>query len=379
MKSRFVIEIIKNIGLLFFSVGFALFMGEILIRFIMPQQLIVSNPEIWTAADAIGWRHKKNAATVINTGEGLVHFVSDSNGYRINYLDSAFAVSNPDFSILFLGDSFIEAVQVENRQTMPQVIKRLLEQACSCVVHVDNAAVGGWDPNQYLLECRQIINSKNYDLVVVCLYTANDIVNRRIDNFTPQSISISHDFRFPRNLKWNEIVDAMLYPVNDALETTSHLFLLFKSSMSTILAKAGLTAKYFPEVFLKSEKKSSRWLTTAEICKDIQLECSKSETPVLFALISTYYQVYEEIFYEYVEGFDLNVDSVDLNQPNHLLKQTFSTKGIDLVDLLENFRRLAVNGSELYGTIDNHFSADGHQLMADSMLPVIMKMLAIPE
>ena len=119
-------NILKNLGLLAVSLAISLLLGEILVRLIAPQQLIVPSHDILRPDETIGWRHRENANAQINTGEGTVHFVSDENGYRINSIAEDEANAEPDISIITIGDSFLEAVQVENRFTIPQVIRRIL-------------------------------------------------------------------------------------------------------------------------------------------------------------------------------------------------------------------------------------------------------------
>ena len=52
--------------------------------------------------------------------------------------------------------------------------------------------------------------------------------------------------RLPRSVAWDELVGALLAPVNDALEIRSHLFILLKNQFSTVRMRLGLTADAFP-------------------------------------------------------------------------------------------------------------------------------------
>jgi hypothetical protein len=357
------------------SLVVAVLLGEAVVRLVRPQQLIVPNPEIWRPAEIVGWRHRENANTVINTGEGLVHFVTDSLGYRVNYVDSVPPPDDTVASLLFIGDSFIEAVQVENRFTLPQVIGRALAEQGGIGVRADNDAVGGWNPNHYLLESRIALEKRRYDLGLVFLYTSNDVVSGRQDSFAPEQISQRHRLRLPRSFHWKEWIRAVFYPINDFFETRSHLFIFFKTTMKTTLARLGLSASYFPVTYLIRSRNSQAWMTTAAICRDIDSVFEAHDVPVLFVLLPAVYQVNEEIFYEHVTAFNIDIDSVDLEQPNKLLAQAFAANSLELIDPLPYIRERSADGFSLYGSVDRHFSARGHQATGEYLLPIIRERL----
>ena len=73
--------------------------------------------------------------------------------------------------MLALGDSFLEALQVEYEDTMTAYIERGLFAQLGAEVQVVNTGVSGWDPNQYLMQAREELANDTYDLVVVFLYS----------------------------------------------------------------------------------------------------------------------------------------------------------------------------------------------------------------
>jgi hypothetical protein len=367
--------ILGNIGLLLFTLILCLVLGEIVVRIAIPQQLIVPNHHLWRPDEMIGWRHVENTNTQINTGEGMVHFVTDDNGCRINYPPSDEPVATPDISIFTVGDSFLEAVQVENRQTIPQILQRTLGEKYDKKMKVVNHGVGGWNPNQYLIETGRALAQRKYDLGIIFLYVSNDIVSRRQTSFSPAVVSAQHHFRLPRSLKWSELIDAFFYPVNDQLETSSHLFVLLKNRSQVILARLGLTAEYFPPIFEKQNSDSDWWQMTTEVCRDIDSIFVEHQTPVFFVLFPASYQVDQEAFYDYVNMFGIDPDAIDLEQPNHLLQQRFSAAKLRLTDPLEQMRGLAAEGLAMFGSVDSHLNENGHLIVAKFILPVVEEYL----
>jgi len=366
---------IKNVGLLILSVVVSLLIGEILVRIVTPQQLIVHSHHVWRPDETIGWRHMENANTQINTGEGTVHFVTDSNGYRINYSAENEIGAGPDISIITIGDSYLEAVQVENRYTMPQVIRRTLSDKYRKRVDAVNDGVGAWGPNHYLMEAKLALAKRKYDLGIIFIYAANDIVINKQSSFSPEVVSAQHHFRFPRSLKWSELKINVFYPINDLLETSSHLFVLLKNRFQTIRSRIGLTAAYFPSVFMLSEKDSKRWQITVEICQEIEHVFAENGTPVFFVLLPAPYQVHKDEFYRYVEMFDIKLDSVYIDQPNTILGDMFESKSLHLIDPLKHMRKIAEHGQVMYGHIDNHFNECGNRVVAEYIIEIVEEYL----
>src|SRR5207249_3590444 len=96
------------------SVVLSLVVGEGLVRLVAAQSLILLRPDIWIPADQAGWRHMPNVDLRVNTGEREVRWKTDDQGFRIG-------ANRPQASamtLVALGDSFVEALQVEDEDTM---------------------------------------------------------------------------------------------------------------------------------------------------------------------------------------------------------------------------------------------------------------------
>lgn len=369
---------LKHTLLLFLGFIISFFIAELAIRIFLPQQLNYYNPDIWRPDNTFGWRHQENANTMVNPGgAGLVHFRTDESGYRINLEQDKEEHNEKEFSILFLGDSFIEALQVENEETIPQQIKSRLSSKYDRTIRVYNSAVGGWDPNHYYLETKKVLAEKKIDLGIVFLYAGNDIVNSIKTSYEPRAPAQRHMLTIPEKLNWPSLINSLFYPINDFLKVRSHVFILLKSRMEIILSRIGLTARYFPEIFYIKEKNSRRWETTAEICKNIQDEFYAKNIPVIFILLPASYQVHEEIFVTYVKGFDISLDLVDLEQPNKLLAKYLNDKSITLLDPLKLMRERTNSNHKFYGKIDRHFNANGHQMITEFLLPFVEKYISV--
>jgi hypothetical protein len=79
--------------------------------------------------------------------------------------------------------------------------------------------------------------------------------------------------------------------------------------------------------------------------------------------------VYEQAFYQYVKGFGIAVDAVDIDQPNRRLSQELGARELEVMDALPSFRAAAREGARLYGSVDTHLSPAGHALLAELVSP----------
>ncbi|MDD5218034.1 MAG: hypothetical protein PHN49_11295 [Candidatus Omnitrophica bacterium] len=363
-------EFVKKFLLLALSLGLCLAIGEVFVRVCYPQQLVVMNPQaIWRYDDLTGWYLTGNADSKVNTGEGPVHFVTDADGHRIprGWAENP-RPAEGTAKIIAIGDSFIEALQVECEDTIPQVLAGLLTEKTGLRVTATNDGVSDWNPNQYYYETKRALRREKYDLGFVFIYIGNDLVDKIEASFEEKAKAMQHPLRMPKNLSPYELVDSLLYPLNNFLERRSQLFVFVKYRMQFILTRVGLTANYFPEIFLKSEKGSPKWRIQTEICEKIRDEFQNQNTPVTFVFLPAVYQVQQDDFHSFLRNFNIPFDSVDLEQPNRMLAALFKEKSLAFIDPLEAMRKQAKNGALLYGKTDAHLTRAGHRVVAETII-----------
>lgn len=353
------------------STSVALLFAEVVVRLVAPQQLIQIRPDLWQPVDTLGWKRRPNVALRINTGERLVDVLTDEDGFRVG----GSGRRNASRQALLVGDSFVEALQVQYEQTTGHLLETELSKHLRQPVAVRNAGVSGWNPNHYLLRTRQLLSRDTFALIVVAIFVGNDAIGYRYDRLAPRVRALHHEFRVPQRLAWNELVDAMLSPINDGLEVRSHLYVLAKNQLSTLRMRLGMTKDYLPPEYRLVEADSKRWRNTAEICADLDRAAAAHGVPVLFALIPERFQVYPDEFRRYLRGFGIDSTTVDVYQPSKLLSRELAGAGLKVVDLLPTMRAAAASGPRLYGTVDQHLSAAGHQVVAAALWPEMLRLM----
>jgi hypothetical protein len=267
-----------------------------------------------------------------------------------------------DFRILAVGDSFVEALGVDYEFTLPRRLESDLSRFYGKPVAVSAIAASGWDPHQYLLVARQELQTRRYDLGLVFLYAANDIVGST-SAITNTQIAHRRKFQIPRVWTKQAWTEAFLHPLNDRLKRRSHLFVLLKTRGASALARLGFTSAYFPQVYRRTIAASPDWNATVDICREIRREFGRHGTPVVFVLLPAVYQVHQKIFEEYVQAFSIEQNTVDLEQPNRILGRAFTEDSTTLLDPLEVMRANALHGISLFGKIDRHLNASGHRVV----------------
>jgi hypothetical protein len=335
-----------------------LLVAEGAVRIVAPQQLLILRGDIWQPVDSLGWNHRPNLATSINTGEGSVHVFTDHRGYRVGEHGPV----DGERTVLLLGDSFMAAFQVEYEESVAGLMERGLAASMGAPVAVRNAAVGAWDPPHYLIKIRRALDREPADLAVVALYLGNDIVDWNIDAFDPRDPTPRPEFRLPRSLGPGAWIEGILRPADFHLRRVSHLHVLARSRLLELRMRLGLSAIYFPEEFLASEADSFRWDLTEEILGNVAAEAQARNVPLVFVMLPTHFQVERGRLEQHLRVHGLDPAEVRIDQPNEILGERLRRRGLTVLDPLPDLRAAYEDGERLYGGVDPHFSAAGHRV-----------------
>lgn len=363
-----------NLAALGAAIVVALLLAEVAVRIVAPQQLIIVRPDIWAPADSLGWVNKADVNTTINTGERTVHLYTDAQGMRVG----ASGRHDAPTRVLIIGDSFMEALQVEYEQSFAGLLEAGLAARLKRPVSVWDAGVDGWDPPQYLIRTRQLLNREHFDEVIVAIYLGNDIVKKRRDYLPPRAPAVAHGVRLPRSLHWGEFVDAVLYPLNDLLKRHSQLFNLLKNRLQTLRQRAGVTADYFPTELRRSEAQAPRWAIAGEICAEIAQAAGGHRVPALFLLIPSPFEVDSLDLRAFMRGFHIDPATVDVDQPTRLVEASLRGHGLAVLPLLADFRDVQKGGVKLYGSVDRHLTPAGNRELERVVEPAAAERLGGP-
>ena len=362
--------------LLVLGSSLALLLAEGLVRWVAPQQLIRLRPELWEPVEGLGWRLRPGVKLRVNTGEREVEVLTDQLGHRVGGLSPP--TSEVEFRILALGDSFLEALQVDYGATFVDRLQRAL-YTLGASTAITNAGVSKWGPSQYLMQAELEFSRRNYDLVLVFLYLGNDIQSEHPEFYSARHPLDSSRFRFPEELNRPAIQYAVLSPLNRMLATRSQLFVLAKSRSRILLSRIGIGANLLPESMLRSSMNSPRWEATAEVCRTISELANSKGSQALFVLLPAVYQVRPRILASYAQASQLPEEAIDARQPARLMFRALDDRGLLVLDLSPQFRSFVPFSryEDLYGTLDAHLSPHGHQVVADELVSPVLKLLQV--
>lgn len=136
-----------------------------------------SYPAFHRPDDRLGLRLRENASGWFRS-EGEAQVRINGAGFR----DKDRAVEKPpgSFRIAVLGDSYVEALQVDLDQTFPALLERLLA-GCEAFgrkpVEVLNFGVSSYGTAQQLLTFRHFAKAYSPDLVLAAVFAGNDVRN----------------------------------------------------------------------------------------------------------------------------------------------------------------------------------------------------------
>lgn len=369
-------SLLGNLAALAVSLTVTLLLAELVVRIVAPQQLILIRPDIWQPVDTLGWMHRPDVRTTINTGERTVPVRTDREGFRVGERGRIEAPR----TLMLIGDSYPEAFQVPYEESFPGLLEARFG-AAGGAVGLRNVSSGGWDPNHYLFAIRRYLPRDPSSVVVVCVFVGNDIVDSRVDAYSPRPAIDRHSFRLPQNMTPREWARAFLLPVNDWLETRSQLYILVRNRLGNLRMKLGLApATGLPDVFLKRYASAPDWGITADILRDVDSVARADGARALFVLIPAAYQVYPAIFERWRDATKVSPADVDADQPDRRMREELEARGLAVFDALPGLRAAAGKGGPpLYGTVDAHLSVAGHAELATLMQPVVEVMFAEAE
>lgn len=326
---------------------------------------------IWRRDEDFGWRLKEDLDVVVATGRGHVRVRTDGQGHRIDPDESR--AHDGAFRVAVIGDSFVEALQLEHRDALTAQLRRDLEHRMRQPVVVTSAGVSGWGPVQYGREARRLISRGRYDVVVVALLMENDVV-ASVELPPLTEVVLNDRSYWPAEWSPRSVASAVLQPVSDIFWMRSHLFHLLRVSVHPWLARLGLSTVSISPAYLRAEEASRRWSVTADLARDTDARVRQAGGRAIFLLLPSIAQIQPEVTRRSAAIQGIAGEALDLEQPNRLLRAALEARGLHVVDALPAIRESASAGERPYFSwIDAHLSARGHRVVAGVVADAIAR------
>ncbi|GBF80855.1 SGNH/GDSL hydrolase family protein [Aphanothece sacrum] len=386
----------ENILLGLGGVIFALAVGEITLRV-----MDISYPSFYQVDEYRGhalipgisglWTHEGNGFVSVN-----------QDGLR----DQEHTKEKPPntFRIAILGDSFAEAIQVNAEQTFWSILKKELPN-CQVIngrkVEVINFGVGDYGTAQELMTLRHKVKAYSPDLVILAIFTGNDIINNSKTLSPPDRFSpflIKKDNKFVMDLSFK---DTDTYKWRNSLPRKIIFSIVNNSRLLQVINEARIALKnnnitkqqnsqaenivnsldFTPELYKNPVDKNwaEAWETTEELVKMIGQETQQSGAIFLGFTLSNPAQVYPDktIRDQYLTKAGIK----DEFYPDKRLKQLGEKEELKIINLAPIIQGYADQNKSFLHGFDNtvlgsgHWNELGHEVAGQIMSDQVCEML----
>jgi hypothetical protein len=279
--------------------------------------------------------------------------------------------------IALLGDSFAEAFQVPFGRTLGSVLEQELASSCAPNAEVIGFGVADYGTAQELLTLRERVWQYEPDIVVLAIFTANDIRNnsRELDSnpnrpyFTLEAGALVpdnkfHDWQEPRRVYKSIISRSALLSQLDHLR--ARLMAAWRSDRQ-VGAELGIDARIYTKPSTADWQEA--WAITELLLLAIEREVKEHNAKLLVVTLSNGIQVHPDPSVRRAFAERLGVDQ--LFYSDHRLADFGELHGISVLNLAPTFQRSAEAHSAFLHGFDRgepgvgHWNEKGHALAGE--------------
>jgi hypothetical protein len=355
---------VANAALAAGSLFVALLCAEVILRMFYPQPL-----GVWYSLREGLVIHPPDLSVYLNQFDRTVQF----NSIGMRDREHAVPKDNGTFRVLLLGDSFMESLQVDFEDSFPKLLEDRLRQSSRRPVEVINCAVSGWGTDQELIYLQQYGLKFHPDLILIGMTIHNDVADNLEEHF--HTLVDGKLMAKPKQeIPWLEYRSLK---VKDFLASHSHLTqLLRKYKYRRGLATAAQSLDTHLLQLVRREESAQLgmgWEMTYQLFKQIQEAGKGIGAEAAIFLIPLSIQLYDQAFTRFMRAHDVSRDDISLEKPQEKMTQFGKSSGIQIIDLLPNFREWVQTNQQSLHVADGHWTSGGHRLAADVVSDQLVK------
>lgn len=376
--------------------------------------LIISGLFIGVAIPEIGLRIagiEYKLYRIIDDGRGWTYQPGDSGWYRFEgesyvkinsegFLDAEHSEAKPKntFRIALLGDSFVAAREVPPQQAFASILERSLD-GCEAVggkqVEVLKFGIAGYGTDQELITLRQKVWNYAPDLVVLAIFTSNDIANNSLvlnnllyNTHKPgkpyfvfqdgklvldQSFLETEEYRAQKS--WWNIAYNQQRSRSRLLQVMSRLKQTLVQTVMEPRTQALKNLKLMEEDKIYQEPTDDHWQEawqiTEELIRIMNQEVLAKGADFLAVTLTNDLQVHPSASLRQKAMEILNVN--DFFYPERRIKELGDREGFSVLNLAPDFQNYAQENNMCLHGHDNaipcggHWNAVGHQLAGEKI------------
>lgn len=286
------------------------------------------------------------------------------------------------YRVLLLGDSFAEAIQVQQNEGIAERLEALLNVDSPRPVEVINAGVAAYGTAQELLYFEQEGFKFQPDLVVLMFYVGNDLRNNsyRLElEDRKLKLALKPYFDVDKQGRLELIPGppvAPRDPVLAAFRDHSLLFNVIESSLYGSLSQETprepietVTPQHWPIRALFETDPDEEWLRAWRISEvllaTMKQRAAERGAPLVIVGVPDGRAMDEQGWRAEVAGRRLDQGRLDIDAPTNRLGEVAARIGVPYVNLLPALRQAVADGAgPVYYATDLHWNATGHSVAA---------------
>jgi hypothetical protein len=344
-----------------------------------------SYPAFWRPDDRLGMRLRPQVEGW-SRSEGEAFVKINSAGFR----DRERSVAKPPgvFRIVVLGDSMIEALQVDLEETMTALLEQQLN-ACNAFdgkrVEVLNLGVSGYGTAQQMLMYRYYGSTYSPDLVLAAFFAGNDVRNN-FESLEPEKIrpffalegdDLVEDRSFAASAEFRRRTNAlrsMLEGMRAGLRVVQAAYFIKDRLQNRAAAanarRAGQQGETGIDDAVYSEPATSEWRDawrlTERLFEQLRDDVQTAGAKLIILSLSSSIQVHPDpaIRAEFVRASGID----DLFYPNHRIANVAADLGVQSIVLGPAFQEAAERDQVYFHGFPNTRMGTGHWNEAGNLL-----------
>jgi hypothetical protein len=355
--------IINNINISVFIIVLMLFVFELFFRFVIkPQEPL----ELYSYNKYLDYGYMKpNQYIQIVTDE--YSCVLTTNNIGLRGADNFTATKQDDeIRIMNIGDSFIQAAQVNLEQTMTYLFENKLNSFNSKQNYtVYNIGISGFGISEYREFIQRNIELFKPDYILLFLYVGNDIITlSNIPEINPPPTIVK------------SYLESIVLNISRVSKLINYFNVRLRTPEPEWMGPIGRPIQPFdilPEnisanVFLKNYNLYivNAFKKAFEELSIIQKHCLNNRIKFFVFIVPTKEQVVDNKFEEVIEKLGYGADQFDLSKPQKVLKIFFDENNIQYSDLLDTLKK-ASEYHNIYYEIDSHWNDYGNYIVSEKV------------
>ena len=338
---------------------------------------------VWAEGHAVvGHYHIPGASAWVREPEFTTHLRFNRFGLRGAEIAAEKQPSTQ--RVLLLGDSFLEAKQVAERDAVPSRLGWWLNDRGVGPVELLNSGTFDWSQVHEYLYLQLAGPSLRPDLVVQLLYVGNDVGDvwprsrGELRELERPLATIDDDGRL-QFLEWRRRTPDQGEMLLGELSRRSTLFRAYQTGIIDKVRYGerdgqGIEGQLLELFRFKETPPETRaWKTVEALLLATRSEAERQGARFALVIVPGKWQVHKEDWQALLAARDEpDDDRWVLRGPNRRLVQLAEAHQIPVLDLLPPFREAADAGQRLYYPVDIHWNAAGHDVAARAVTDFLL-------